>query len=42
MAKIKADKERVREHAKEHSAAMLNLFKGKKGEFLLLVFGPRH
>ena len=34
LAKIKADKEKVREHAKEHSAAMLNIFKGKKGGFL--------
>lgn len=34
LAKIKADKEKVREHAKEHSAAMLSIFKGKKGGFL--------
>ncbi|TCD67530.1 hypothetical protein EIP91_012284 [Steccherinum ochraceum] len=31
LAKIKADKEKVREHAKEQGAAVLNLFKGKKG-----------
>ncbi|THH31978.1 hypothetical protein EUX98_g2202 [Antrodiella citrinella] len=31
ISKIKADKDRVREHAKEHSTAMLSIFKGKKG-----------